>query len=101
VTTTSKKVFDRERSAVNQLLQLVSKGGDAAATAPSAIGLLIEADRELALFAIASAIIDGRDDVIIAEAVAAVHEAEEHLEAGDLIDAVNAFKSAWAKAERP
>jgi len=96
----SKKVFDHERIAISQLLQIAKRGGDAALAASSAIDLLIEADRELALFAIAGAVQGGGDAGLIAEAIESVYAAEAFLEAGELTDAVNAFKSAWAKASR-
>jgi predicted extracellular nuclease len=99
-TITSKKVFDRERNAIAQLELIVASGVPEASAAQAAIDVLVNADRQLAQIELIAAIARGGSASKIADAEAAMADAETFIALGLYVDAVNAYAAAWDAATK-
>jgi predicted extracellular nuclease len=89
---TGKHVFDREHQAVVELQKVNTVDVQAA------IDALVDADRQLALKQLTSAILGGGDPGRIADAQANMADAAAHVTAGDFAKAVLDYKKAWTNA---
>jgi hypothetical protein len=99
-TITNKKVFDNERNAVAQLELIVAAGGTEAVAAQTAIDVIVNADRQLAQIELIAAIAGSGNATKIADAQAAMADAEDLTSAGFYNEAINAFKKAWDAATK-
>jgi predicted extracellular nuclease len=99
-TITNKTVFSDERKAVAQLLLIVDSGVAEAASAQSAIDVLLNADRQLAQIELIAAIGRGGDAGKIAEAEAAMADGAAQFAAGLYEEAVNSYAAAWDAATK-
>jgi predicted extracellular nuclease len=99
-TITNKKVFDNERTAVAQLELIVAAGGTEAAAAQAAIDVIVNADRQLAQIELIAAIAGSGNATKIADAQAAMADAEGLTSAGFYNEAINAYKKAWDAATK-
>jgi hypothetical protein len=92
------QVFDKEKQAVQKLVELLKKSSIPAATLQSMIDTLEHADRVLAELAVSDAVAAGGDAKKIADAQGELGKAADALAAGDFPQAIDHYKNAWQKA---
>lgn len=89
---TGNHVFDREHQAVQELEKVST------VDVQTAIDALLEADRQLVLKELTSAMLSGGDASRILKAHINIADATAHIAAGDFAEAVLDYKKAWTNA---
>jgi hypothetical protein len=91
------QVFDKEKQAVQKLVELLNKSSIPAATLQSMIDTLEHADRILAELAVSDAVAAGGDAKKIAAAQDEPAKAATELAGGNFPQAIDHYKNAWQK----
>jgi len=94
------KVFDREKDAVKELMELKRKGSIPDATLQGMIDKLVHADQILASDAITQAIVALGDHGKIAQAQIEMLKAAAELAHHNYDDAIEHYGKAWERAEQ-
>lgn len=100
LTTCGELVFEYEEEALEELLEIVERGGPCAGAAQNAIDDLLLADELLARIAISEAIAGGGNARFIASAQDNLARGFDALSRGKLSSAMEFFERAWVDAQR-